>query len=270
MASNEVNRILEASGFSLKEMHFHYLGVPICAKKNECFALAEKMTARIQTWSSKNLSFAARTVLINSVLLAIHAYWSQAMAAGPGLIAWDNLCQPKATGGLRFRKVDEWNKAAMGKYIWAISNKEDSLWMKWIHFVYIKNAVWWSYKSPDQGSWYWRRLVTLKDQYRDLTAEYLNALKAWLQWHAATVSLPRLIRWIGRTKVSKFKKQALAASIDCLLYVIWRAQNTRIWEESHEGTECLIKKIKHTAKQRITLCWPRKVKERDKEWFQNL
>ncbi|KAM6569425.1 hypothetical protein CsatB_017410 [Cannabis sativa] len=240
------------------------------------------------------------------------------------------------------------------------THKEDSLWMKWIHYVYIRSENWWSYKSPDQGSWYWSRLVTLKDQFieiiagqytsiqpycvakgyhllwpnlekvtwsqqvwgrlntpkysfitwiaiqnrlktRDMllqmgisgedqcvlccqhretschlffecsvAAECLKALKDWLQWHATTVSLSRLIRWIGRAKMSKFKKQVLAASTTCLVHVLWRARNSRLWEDSHEGTDCLIQKIKHTVKQRITQCWPRKVKERDKEWFQSL
>uniref|UniRef100_A0A803PTY7 Reverse transcriptase domain-containing protein n=1 Tax=Cannabis sativa TaxID=3483 RepID=A0A803PTY7_CANSA len=201
MEKSEVRRILDAFGFSLQELPFHYLGVPICAKKiskNECSTLVEKMTARIRTWSSRNLSFAARSVLINSVLLAIHAYWSQVMilpqkivndieaicrnflwkghaiAAGPGLIAWDSLCHPKANGGLGFKRVHEWNKAAMGKYIWAISNKEDSLWLKWIHCFYIQNEDWWQYQPPTQGSWYWRRLVTLKNQFKELAGDKVN------------------------------------------------------------------------------------------------
>uniref|UniRef100_A0A803PBM1 Reverse transcriptase domain-containing protein n=1 Tax=Cannabis sativa TaxID=3483 RepID=A0A803PBM1_CANSA len=69
---NEIDTILTASGFSLQKTPFTYLGVPICARKissKECSILAEKMTTRIRVWSSRHLSFAARTVLINSVLL---------------------------------------------------------------------------------------------------------------------------------------------------------------------------------------------------------
>uniref|UniRef100_A0A803PTH7 Uncharacterized protein n=1 Tax=Cannabis sativa TaxID=3483 RepID=A0A803PTH7_CANSA len=77
MARNELERIVAAAGFSVKEMHFTYLGVPIYTKKisrKECVVLADKMTARIKIWSSGNLSFVGRVVLINSVLMAIHAY----------------------------------------------------------------------------------------------------------------------------------------------------------------------------------------------------
>uniref|UniRef100_A0A803Q7F3 Reverse transcriptase zinc-binding domain-containing protein n=1 Tax=Cannabis sativa TaxID=3483 RepID=A0A803Q7F3_CANSA len=98
----------------------------------------------------------------------------------------------------------------------------------------------------------------------------LQAIKEWLQWHAAATSPPRLIRWIGRAKMSKFKKQVLAASIAGLVYTLWRARNSKIWEETQVDIDRLIQQAKLTVKQRITLCWPKKVKDMDKEWFQKL
>ncbi|KAM6557968.1 hypothetical protein CsatA_027207 [Cannabis sativa] len=81
---------------------------------------------------------------------------------GAGQIAWENVCQSKQAGGIGFKKVADWNKAAMFKYIWAIATKEDNLWVKWIHSVYIKGKDWWSYEIPQTGSWYWRKIVALK------------------------------------------------------------------------------------------------------------
>ncbi|XP_062080777.1 uncharacterized protein LOC133785572 [Humulus lupulus] len=77
MQDSEVQRIVEASGFCRKEVPFKYLGIPVCAKRisiKDCSVLADKMTARIKAWSTRNLSFAGRAVLINSVLLTIHSY----------------------------------------------------------------------------------------------------------------------------------------------------------------------------------------------------
>uniref|UniRef100_A0A803P955 Reverse transcriptase domain-containing protein n=1 Tax=Cannabis sativa TaxID=3483 RepID=A0A803P955_CANSA len=118
MEESEVQMVIDRSGFSKKEVPFKYLGIPICAKRisgKECMVLAEKMTARIRSWSSRNLSLAGRAVLVNSVLMSIHSYWSQIMilpkkiikdiemicraylwkghhtAIGPGLIAWENI-----------------------------------------------------------------------------------------------------------------------------------------------------------------------------------
>ncbi|XP_060968435.1 uncharacterized protein LOC133035990 [Cannabis sativa] len=80
MEQTVVERLLKLSSFSRQNLPFTYLGIPINAKRisgRECEILIEKMTARIRSWSSRNLSFAERTVLINFVLMAIQAYWSQ-------------------------------------------------------------------------------------------------------------------------------------------------------------------------------------------------
>uniref|UniRef100_A0A803Q7V6 Reverse transcriptase domain-containing protein n=1 Tax=Cannabis sativa TaxID=3483 RepID=A0A803Q7V6_CANSA len=82
MPEDQLRKILEVSGFTKQSLPLTYLGVPIGAKKiswKDCEVLAEKMTARIKIWSSRNLSFAGRVVLINSVLMAIHAYWCQVL-----------------------------------------------------------------------------------------------------------------------------------------------------------------------------------------------
>lgn len=70
---------MEVSGFQKEKIPFRYLGVPICAKKIsnvQCEALVEKMTTRIRVWGSKNLSYMARVLLVNSVLLSLHSYWA--------------------------------------------------------------------------------------------------------------------------------------------------------------------------------------------------
>uniref|UniRef100_A0A803QQC4 Reverse transcriptase domain-containing protein n=1 Tax=Cannabis sativa TaxID=3483 RepID=A0A803QQC4_CANSA len=80
MEGEDIDQILRASGFTRGVLPFTYLGIPINVKKisgADCEILAEKMTATIRSWSTRNLSFAARTVLTNSILIAIQAYWSQ-------------------------------------------------------------------------------------------------------------------------------------------------------------------------------------------------
>ncbi|XP_062112537.1 uncharacterized protein LOC133823707 [Humulus lupulus] len=195
MNTNEVQRILEASGFSKSDVPFNYLGVPICAERistKECSLLVDKMTNRIRSWSTRNISFAGRAVLINSVLLSIHSYWRQIMLlrkklikeikaicraflwtgqhmmVGAGQIAWDSICKPKAAGGIGFKNISEWNKAALFKYVWAVAAKEDNLWVRWVHSVYIKDGEWWDYIAPVHGSWYWRKVVAIKDTVKSL------------------------------------------------------------------------------------------------------
>lgn len=74
------NQIQQVSGFTIGSLPFRYLGVPISTtklKSRDCEILLEKMTARIKSWSTRHLSFAARCQLINSVLMSIQVYWGQ-------------------------------------------------------------------------------------------------------------------------------------------------------------------------------------------------
>ena len=62
------------------------------------------------------------------------------------VVAWEKVCAHKNAGGLGFRDIVSWNTTSLGKYVWRVSTKHDSVLLKWIHFVYIKGADWWSYK----------------------------------------------------------------------------------------------------------------------------
>lgn len=126
-----MQRLVHISGFSIEPLPFKYLGMPIYARKipaTESRKLVEKMTCKIKQWSSKQLSYACTIVLIDSVLLAINAYWAQLFpfpkkmikdlagvcraflwkskvdSEGPGFISWDNLCRSRAERGLGFQR----------------------------------------------------------------------------------------------------------------------------------------------------------------------
>ncbi|XP_062113284.1 uncharacterized protein LOC133824418 [Humulus lupulus] len=70
----------------------------------------------------------------------------------------------------------------IGKYVWAIANKEDNLWVKWIHTVYIKQEDWWAYKAPSSSSWYWKQIVRVKDGLKET---YQGIVLSWPYYNIA-------------------------------------------------------------------------------------
>lgn len=79
MKDSEVQRVVEVSGLSLSPLPFIYLSVPICSKRisvARCDGLIEKMAARIRVWSTRHLSYSARVLLVNTVLMSLHMYWA--------------------------------------------------------------------------------------------------------------------------------------------------------------------------------------------------
>lgn len=73
-------------------------------------------------------------------------------------LSWDKVCTPKQVGGLGPTEGFKWNKASLGKYLWAMMFKQDSLWLKWVHAIYIKSRDFWSDNLRGDCSWYWRKL----------------------------------------------------------------------------------------------------------------
>ncbi|XP_056697444.1 uncharacterized protein [Spinacia oleracea] len=96
----------------------------------QCGHLVDKMITRI-----KDIVKICRAVL-----------WSgHAFSHEPSNIAWEKVCSDKQTGGLGFRDVLLWNTAFMGKYVWALVNKQDNVWIRWVTSVYLKDGEWWEY-----------------------------------------------------------------------------------------------------------------------------
>ena len=67
------------------------------------------------------------------------------------LIAWEKVCCPKSEGGMGLINMRIWNRAAIAKLCWDLANKEDKLWIKWIHTYYIKGQREWQRRK--QASW---------------------------------------------------------------------------------------------------------------------
>lgn len=90
----------------------------------DCDVSVDRILGRILCWTSMNLSYTERYVLVNYVLFTIHTYWAQVFLIPkyvlekitqisraylwngksylhkPPLISWEWMCKPNKCGGL--------------------------------------------------------------------------------------------------------------------------------------------------------------------------
>lgn len=72
---NIQHRVLQVTGFTKGTFPFSYLSVTIYARRltiADCNILVDRIVKRIMCWSSRHLSYAARSVLVQVVLMSIH------------------------------------------------------------------------------------------------------------------------------------------------------------------------------------------------------
>jgi len=128
------NDILNMLGFQVGSLPFRYLGVPVISArlgKADCITLVNAITARIQSWTHRFLSFAGRVQLVKSVLYSVQVFWASVfflpcavldriekilrqflwkgpnMGPGGAKVAWSDVCLPREEGGLGIRTLRE-------------------------------------------------------------------------------------------------------------------------------------------------------------------
>ncbi|KAH9697393.1 reverse transcriptase domain-containing protein [Citrus sinensis] len=171
--------------------HGAYLGLPsyIGRKKKEVFSyIRDKLWQRLQGWSSRMLSRAGKEILLKTVALAMpnyamsiyllpkelcrelevmmNSFWWRSNHSGRKWInwaKWEYLCKPKGCGGLGFKQLHLFNIAMLGKQLWRLLTRPDSLMAR------ILKARYYSRKSVLQASlghnpsYVWRSILAAKD-----------------------------------------------------------------------------------------------------------
>ena len=90
---------------------------------------------------------------IESILRAF--FWSGSeLKTSNAKVAWEHLCVPKNEGGLGFKDVECWNKAAITKYIWFLfaGGGEKSKWCQWVKSYLLRGRSFWEVKVPNDSS----------------------------------------------------------------------------------------------------------------------
>ena len=152
-----------------------YLGLPLGASFKASMVwdpVLEKVERRLAGWKKLYLSKGGRLTLLKSTLSSLPTYYlslftiPKHVAArierlqrnflwgglGEGvthhLVNWDTMCSPLAHGGLGVRKVEVFNRALLGKWLWKFSRDETHLWRRVIAAKYGLDWGAWMSRIP--------------------------------------------------------------------------------------------------------------------------
>ncbi|VFQ95598.1 unnamed protein product [Cuscuta campestris] len=235
----ESEEILGMTNMAKGVFPFRYLGGPITDGRigdRECEALVAKLTAKISVWASKNLSYAGRCKLINTVLYGVISFWcrlfiipnrvmqkiqsicrnflwgAKAQYTKIPLVNWDEICKAKQAGGLGFRDLVSWNLACNHRLLWDIASKKDILWVKWIHNKYLKKDNIWTVPPKPNFCYYLKKILLRRKDfegmpirerydvqggYEWLMGDNTKVQWNWFVWNKLTIPKHQFIQWLG-------------------------------------------------------------------------
>lgn len=85
-----------------------------------------------------------------------YVVWKQLNHKKKILIAWDKVCTPRSCGGLNITNLHCWNNS---KTCWDLANKQDKLWIRWVHSYCIKGQPFGSILVPQQACWMIKKIL---------------------------------------------------------------------------------------------------------------
>lgn len=141
----DANVLSEYLGIKQSIFPTRYLGLPLNPTRIT-FAILQpfmdRITSKLQTWTSKFLSFAGKIQLISSVIYGMVNFWSivfvlpkhfyaqvdslcssflwknKTTPGGSARVAWDLICRPKQEGGLGIRLLIDFKLVFQLKLVW--------------------------------------------------------------------------------------------------------------------------------------------------------
>lgn len=162
-----------------------YLGLPEAfggSKVSILSYLKDRMRERVQGWQTRFLSPAGKEVMLKAVALALPTYtmacfllpktvckkivsimsefWWKNKLESRGIFrkSWDQMCKPKANGGLGFKDIEAFNLALLGKQLWRMLSVKDSLFTRVFKSRYFAKSDPLSAGLGSRPSYAWRSI----------------------------------------------------------------------------------------------------------------
>ncbi|XP_077249381.1 uncharacterized protein LOC143888877 [Tasmannia lanceolata] len=171
-----------------------YLGLPLGVgrPKHTLWApIIQRIERRLATWKRRLVSKGGRLVLLKAVLSNMPIYFlslfqclvsvakrieqlqrrflwgGSGSSKGVSLIKWSMVCLPTKNGGLGIRRVQSFNQALMGKWLWRYGKEHSSLWVRVIESKYGSSHGHWESVDnfKNKGLTVWRDILQLKSLF---------------------------------------------------------------------------------------------------------
>ncbi|GKC86773.1 hypothetical protein Tco_1147422, partial [Tanacetum coccineum] len=117
-------------------------------------------------------------------------------AKGRAKVAWKHICKPKEQGGLGIKDLEIWNDALLLKHVWNIASKKDTLWIKWIHMMKLKDYSIWNVQINESDSWNWKCLLEIRDKMADKiqykAGDRRNICMWYDKWHDSGLLIDKI------------------------------------------------------------------------------
>ncbi|KAL5545492.1 hypothetical protein UlMin_005179 [Ulmus minor] len=72
---------------------------------------------------------------------------------------WSDLCQPKAAGGMGFKDLSLFNQTLLGKQVWRITQKPQSLVAQVLKARYFPYSSIWEAEALSKASYVWKSIL---------------------------------------------------------------------------------------------------------------
>ena len=234
------NQILQLTGFQCGSLPITYLGLPLITTKlkyQDCRPLLSKICFRIETWTSKFLSFAGRLILIRTVLFGILGYWSMFLFLPNHIlkrinsmvfkflwggyykptgrchhkVSWLDCCHPTLEGGLGIKNIYEWNKSAILFQFWRlVQPNASSIWVQWFQKSLLKNKGIWTAGLPYKCAWGVRKIFNCRDKAIEFIKYHIGRHSIFKFWHDPWIRQKPLLVQFDRMLVSNFESNLSA------------------------------------------------------------